>query len=257
MLAHAKWSLALCLLWLMAAPAAGASQSARLDARLRPERLGGRTTIQFSFHITAHGEQVPAPLVSVDLFYPKDIGLVTSGLGLESCTPIQLEVLRRCPPDSLMGYGKALTELPFGPKVIVEEGLISTWMAPVEEGHLALLFYVKARMPVLSQAIFAAQLLGAPSPYGGQLAIDVPLIPILPEGPDASVVDMTSTIGPMDITYYAQPRDRKVPYQPNGLRLPERCPHGGFPFAAEFAFLDGSETHAETRVACPGARSVT
>jgi hypothetical protein len=253
-LAHAKLSLALCLLWLIATPAAYASQSAFLNVALRPERLGGRTTIQFSFHITPHGEQVPSPLVSVNLFYPKNIGLVTSGLGLETCTPIQLEVLRRCPPNSLMGYGKALVELPFGPKVISEEGRITTWMAPVEEGHLALFLYAKAQTPVLSEAIFTAQLLGAPSPYGGQLAINVPLIPTLPEAPDASVVDMTSTIGPMNVTYYAWFRGRRTPYHPNGPRLPERCPHGGFPFAAEFSFLDGLQAHVETRVSCPGAR---
>lgn len=241
----------LCLLWLIAAPAACASQSATLDVALRPERLGGRTTIQFSFHIAPHGEQIPSPLTSVNLFYPKNIGLVTSGLGLETCTPIQLEVLHRCPPDSLMGYGKALIEMPFGPKVISEGGRITAWMAPVEEGHLALLFYAKAQTPVLSEAIFAAQLLGAPSPYGGVLAIDVPLIPTLPEAPDASVVDMTSTIGPMNVTYYAWFGGKYTPYHPNGLRLPERCPHGGFPFAAEFSFLDGSQTHVETRVPCP------
>lgn len=250
MLARSKLSLALCLLWLIAAPAACASQSATLNATLRPERLGGRTTIQFSFHITPHGVQVPSPLISVSLFYPKNIGLVTSGLGLETCAPIQLEVLRRCPPNSLMGYGRTLLELPFGPKVVSEEARVTTWMAPVADGQLALLFYAKAETPVLSEAIFTARLLGAPSPYGGQLAINVPLIPALPEAPDASVVEMASTIGPLNVTYYSWSRGKRTPYHPQGLRLPERCPHGGFPFAVELSFLDGSHTQVKVRVPC-------
>jgi hypothetical protein len=254
-LARAKLSLALCLLWVIAVPAAHASQSATLNVALRPERPGGRTTLEFSLHITPHGERVPSPLVSVNLFYPKNIGLVTSGLGLETCTPIQLEVLRRCPPNSLMGYGKVLVEVPFGPKVLSEEGRITTWMAPVEEGHLALFFYAAAQTPVLSEAIFPAQVLEAPSPYGGQLAIRAPLIPTLPEAPDASVTDISSTIGPMNVTYYARSMGKRTPYHPNGIRLPKRCPRAGFPFAAAFSFADHSQTHVATRVPCPRTRN--
>jgi hypothetical protein len=254
--AHAKLSLALCLLLLIAAPAASASawQSATLKVALRPERLGGRTTIMFGFRIVPHNQPVPSPLVEVSLFYPRNIGLVTSGLGLETCAAIQLELLGQCPPNSLMGYGKALGELEVESEIITEEGRITTWMAPIENGHLGLLFYTEGHTPVSSEKIFTSQLDEAPPPYGGQLATTVPIIRTWPEGPDISVVAMTSTIGPMNVTYYAWYRGKRVPYHPNGLRLPETCPHGGFPFAAEFSFLDGSHTHAQTRVPCPTSK---
>jgi len=256
--AVSKLGLALGLVILTAAPTvtpttASASESATLKVALRPERLGGRTTIMFAFHIIPHGQVVPSPLVAVNLFYPRDIGLVTSGLGLETCDAMQLEVLGRCPPNSLIGYGNVLAELPIGSEPIPEEGRITTWMAPVEEGHLALLFYAEGQTPVQSEAIFTSQLLEAPAPYGGQLATKVPLIPTLPEAPDASVIDMTSTIGPMNVTYYAWFRGKRIPYHPNGLRLPEHCPRGGFPFAGVFSFLDGSRIRAVTRVRCPAA----
>jgi hypothetical protein len=104
---------------------------------------------------------------------------------------------------------------------------------------------------VASESIFTTQLLEAPPPYGGQLATTVPLIPTLPEAPYASVISMTSTIGPMNVTYYAWFKGKRVPYHPAGLRLPERCPKGGFPFAAEFSFFDGSHIRASTTVPCP------
>lgn len=254
-MARAKLILALGLLLLIAAPAACASQSATLRVELKPEHLGGRTTLVFGFRIVPHGVPVPSPLLDVSIFYPRGIGLVTSGLGLETCTAMQLEMLGRCPPNSLLGYGTAEAELLVGGEPIPEKGHITTWMAPLQEGRLAMLFYAASETPVQDETIFTAQILEAPPPYGGQLATKLPIIPTFPEAPDVSVVDMTSTIGPMNVTYYESFRGKQIPYHPNGLRLPERCPHGGFPFAADFQFLDGSRTRALTRVPCPRDRS--
>jgi hypothetical protein len=35
--------------------------------------------------------------------------------------------------------------------------------------------------------------------------------------------------------------------------LPTTCPHGGFQFAAQLTFLDGSTATAHTAVPCPGS----
>jgi len=245
-------TLSLLLVSLMPAVAT-ASQSAKLNVALKPERLGGRTTIIFTFHIITHHQPVPTPVVGVSLFYPANIGLVTSGLGLETCAPAQLETQGRCPPNSLMGYGSALVELPFGADIIQEEGHITTWMAPIQNGQLALLFYAEAPTPVSAELIFTGRLLPAPAPYGGQLTTSIPVIRTLPEAPDASVVRLTATIGPMNITYYAWFRGKRIPYHPNGLQLPETCSRGGFPFAATFTFIDGTQATARTAVPCPAS----
>lgn len=248
-------TLGLILVLLLCAPVpsvSAATESAGLHVALRPEVLGGQTTILFSFRISTPGREAPAPLTAVSLAYPANIGLVTSGLGLETCDAAQLEAQGRCPPDSLMGYGRALVELPIGPEAIPEEGEITTWMAPLEHGHLALLFYAEGQTPVKAGLIFTAQLLAAPQPFGGRLVTSIPIIPTLPEAPDAAVVQMTSTIGPMNVTYYAQFRGRRVAYHPAGLLLPSACPRGGFPFAATFTFLNGSHASARASVPCPG-----
>ncbi len=235
---------------------AGASESASLHAALRPEHLGGRTTILFDFQIAGAGAgaQAPSPLIAVSLLYPRDIGLITSGLGLQTCSPAHLEAQGRCPANSLMGYGQALVEFPIGPELIQEHGAITTWMAPVEDGHLTLLFYAEGRSPVAASLIFTSQLLDAPAPFGGELTTDIPLIPTLPEGSDAAVVQMNTTIGPMNVTYYRQYGGKRAAYHPRGVRLPRHCPQGGFPFAASFTFLDGAHASARTAVPCPRPR---
>jgi hypothetical protein len=235
---------------------ARASQSVKLAVALTPERLGAGTTIHFSFRIaTPHG-RVPPPLTAVDLLYPANIGLITSGLGIATCEPAALEALgaEGCPPDSLMGYGSALVEIPIGPEIIQETGRITTWMAPIQNGHLGLLFYAEGNEPVSAQLIFTSHVLEAPAPYGGRLDTNIPVIEGIPEAPDPAVVQMSSTIGPMHITYYERSHGKTVAYHPNGLRLPPTCPHGGFPFAATFAFLDSGHASAHTTVPCPPPR---
>jgi hypothetical protein len=245
------------VLVLSIAPAAPAraEQSVKLDVALIPEKLGAGTTIDFSFHIATHG-RVPPPLTAVDLRYPANIGLITSGLGLATCEPAALEALgpEGCPRNSLMGYGSALVEIPVGPEIIRETGRITTWMGPIRNGHLGLLFYAEGNEPVYAQLVFTSLVLEAPPPYGGRLDTNIPVIEGLPESPDAAVVQMRSTIGPMHITYYQRSHGKTIAYQPTGLRLPTSCPRGGFPFAATFAFLDGTRASADTAVPCPTRR---
>ena len=70
-------------------------------------------------------------------------------------------------------------------------------------------------------------------------------------GPVVSIVSVTSTIGPAHLTYYKRVHGKRVAFSPRGVSVPERCPHGGFRFAASFGFQDGSSTSATTTVPCP------
>jgi hypothetical protein len=232
---------------------ASAAHSVKLAVSLTPERLGAGTTLAFQFTIASPHGRVPPPLTALDLSYPTNLGLITSGLGLAICEPAALETLgpEACPPDSLMGYGSALVEIPVGPDIIEETGHITTWMGPIQNGHLGLLFYADGETPVYAQLIFPGVVVEAQAPFGGSLDTAIPMIPSLPGGPDAAVVQMRSTIGPRHITYYKRSHGKTIAYPPTGLRLPHTCPHGGFPFAATFAFLDGTHAGARTTVPCP------
>jgi hypothetical protein len=244
--------LTLALSVLLAAPA-GAGQVVKLRVGLTPEHLGAGTTISFGFRIATPNGRVPPPLTALSLLYPANVGLVTSGLGLATCTPAALEAdgPEACPADSLMGRGSALVEIPVGPELIQETGQLTAWMAPVQNGHLSLLFFADGKAPVNAQLIFPAVVLDANVPFGGRLDTAIPVIPTLPEAPNAAVVQLRTTIGPQNITYYRHERHRTIPYNPDGILLPPTCPHHGFPFAAAFTFLDGTHTTAHASVPCP------
>jgi hypothetical protein len=232
---------------------AEATQIAQLHARLNPEQLGHGTTIVFDFAIATPSGAVPSPLTGLDLYYPADLGIGTSGLGIETCDAATLEVegVEGCPSQSQMGYGKALVEIPFGPEVLQETTQTRIFMAHLQNGHLGLLFYAYGHAPVAAQIVFHGLVLPAPSPFGGDLATTLPLVPTLPGAPNAAVVQLRSTLGPLHLTYYERVRGKYHPYHPRGIVLPLTCPRGGFRFAASFAFEDGTQTSARTSVPCP------
>ncbi len=229
------------------------AQTARLSAKLTPERLGAGTTIGFGFTIHSHGGQVPSPLTGVDLYYPANLGIATSGLGLETCSVPVLEStgVGGCPSQSQMGYGQALVEVPFGPTILYESTRTTIFMARVRNGHLGLLFYAVGVSPVSAHIVFPGLVLPARDPFGGELATTIPLVPTLPGAPNAAVVELHSTIGPLNLTYYEHAHGRYVAYHPRGIILPRTCPHGGFRFAARFSFEDGTHATARTVVPCP------
>jgi hypothetical protein len=232
---------------------AQATPAVRLNVKFIPERLGQGTTVEFNAQIAVPNGRVPPPLTELDVRYPSSLGVAVGGLGLATCSKRRLEAggPEGCPPDSRMGEGSALAEIPIGPEIIQETAKVAILRAPEQEEHLALLFYATGLSPVFAQIAFPGLLLPAPPPYGARIHIDVPLVPSLPGGPDVAVVRLHATVGPRGLTYYERVRGKLVAYKPQGILLPKKCPRGGFAFSATFAFLDGSHTNADTRVPCP------
>lgn len=232
---------------------ASAGQSVRLQATLTPKRLGQGTTIAFGFQIAAPDGRVPPPLTGVEVSYPVELGFALSELGLATCSLGRLEAAgpEGCPTNSLMGYGTAIAELPAGAKILNETARVTIVRTTEQSGHLALLIYADGETPVSAQIVFPGLVLGAPAPFGGRLDMSVPLTPSLPGAPDITIVQFHSTLGPLHLRYHEHIHGRVVDYEPKGIPLPDRCPRGGFPFSARFAFQDGTHSKATTAVPCP------
>jgi hypothetical protein len=243
--------LALCAC--LPASASASTERARLHAGFSPDRLGASTTISFGFHIETTEGLAPPPMTSLDLRMPAGINYTTTTLGLAICQPAALQAkgLAGCSPNSRLGYGSALVEVPFGVGFGHEIPEIQALMGPPHNGNLVVLFYANGLTPVYAQLVFAGEVLPASGAFGSRLATEVPPIASVPGGADVSIVSVQSTIGPSHLTYYRHRHRHLVAFHPEGVSVPERCPHGGFPFAAEFGFQDGSHTTAKTTVPCP------
>ncbi len=232
---------------------AGAVPTVALNAKLLPEHLGRGTTIRFGFSIAFPRGEKPIPLTLIELRYPAHLGIATSGLGLSTCSAQTLEQdgPPGCPAESIMGYGSGLIEVPFGPETVYESVKLTTFMAPLQEGHLGLLFFVDAGEPVSEELVIPSVVLPSHAPFGGDLTTSVPLVPTLPGASYAILTRFATTLGPSGITYWEYRKGRYIPYHPRGILLPRRCPRGGFQFATALTFEGGAQAHAHTAVPCP------
>jgi len=235
-----------------------AVQRARLLVSFHPERLGAPTTIFFGFRISSIPPASQMPLTNVSVLLPSEVGFATSGLGLENCLFSRLEEWgpRGCPVDALMGRGTATAEIPIQGEMLAESAQVEVFSAPVRDGRLALWVYAHARSPVSAELVFPATVVPARPPYGEAIDTRVPLVPSVPGAPDVAVTRFQMALGstgsgPGRFVYYRSVRGRRVAYTPNGLLLPPSCPHGGFPFGAQFTFEDQSTATAHTTVPCP------
>jgi hypothetical protein len=242
--------------WVCVPAQADGSQMANLTAGFSPDALGASTTIEVGFKITTLTGAVPSPLTDVDLSLPPGVGLGRATLGDAICMPQALQERGQegCPPNSLMGFGRAMVEVPIGPEVVSDTAEISIYMAPPQGAHTTMVLYADAHSPVIAQIEFQAQLLPEGPPYGAQLDTTIPLTPTLPEAPDAAVVNMHSGLGPKGIIYHERSHGGLQSYKPIGLAVPATCPRRGFPFAATFTFEDGTTASSRTVVPCPTHR---
>jgi hypothetical protein len=250
-------ALSVALLCALAPAAAQAtSELASLNASFAPDRLGAPTTITFSFRLSTSEGTAPPPLTGLDLRMPAGMNYTTTQLGLAICQPAALAAKgpAGCSPNSRLGYGSALVEVPFGTGSGHEIPEVQALSGPSPNGNLVVLFYANGLYPVAAQLTFSGEVLPDSGHFGSQLQTTVPPVASVPGGPDVSIVSVTSTIGPSHLTYYKHVHGHLVAFRPRGVSVPERCPRGGFPFAAEFTFQDGGRTSASTAVPCPPPR---
>jgi hypothetical protein len=236
--------------------ASATTEKATLHAGFSPNRLGASTTISFGFHVQTTEGLAPPPMTSLDLHMPAGINYTTTTLGLAICQPavLQAKGLAGCSPNSRLGYGSALVEVPFGVGSGHEIPEIQALMGPPNNGNLVVLFYANGVTPVFAQLVFTGEVLPASGAFGSRLFTEVPPIASVSGGPDVSIVSVQSTIGPSHLTYYRHRHGHLVAFRPEGVSVPEHCPRGGFPFSADFGFQDGSRTTANTTVPCPPRR---
>lgn len=239
--------------------AAAASNTATLRASFSPNRLSTSTTIGFGFELgTTEGPEVPPPpLVKAIIRMPSGMNYTTTTLGLAICTEKALleKGASGCPPNSRLGSGEAFVEVPFGSERGRELPEIQAFMGPPSNGNMVVLFYANGQEPVFAQLVFTGELLPASGAFGANLDTKIPLIPSVPNGPPVSIVRVSTTIGPGKLVYTKYVHGKLVHFHPLGISVPARCPKGGFPFSADFQFLDGSTAHASTVVPCPHGHS--
>jgi hypothetical protein len=220
---------------------ARASNLATIAPSLSPDRPGMGAALNLEIRYSTNSSGVPTPVRRAVLRLPAGLSLDIPKLRICSPARLRRDGARGCPSRSQIGSGHALAEVHAGSQTITEEIRLWAFLGPLRDGAPALEILGQGYSPFERRVVLTGTLLPARAPYGEELAISVPAIPTLPLEPDASMLTFSLTIG--------EHRRAQKPAE-STVTVPALCPIGGFPFAAEFSYADGSHGGALATVPC-------
>lgn len=240
-----------------AAGSAAASVSAELSASLTPDRCGASTTVGFSAELGPRSDSEREPfLTGFKLYLPAGMTYGSPTLGLPICPRQTLEAsgTSACPRNSRLGVGTVvLGPIPFADPAgtIYASVKTSAFIGSPHERDPSVLIYLDGQQPIYSQLVLGAELLAASGAFSDELDATFPLIPAFEGAPLVATDRITLTLGTNKLTLTKRVHHKLIHYHPHGISVPRSCPHGGFPFRAQFTFQDGENAEAFTTVPCP------
>lgn len=225
----------------LAAPAQ-AGTSATISPSLSPDRLGARAALTFTVRYSGGEFGVPAPVRRSVMRFPAGLSLAIPDL--RSCPAARLRAhgARGCPVQSRLGGGHALLEAHAGSLTIREDAALSTFLGPPHNLQPTFDVLAQGYTPLDERMVLTGSVQADRAPYGEELAMSIPPIPTLSLLPDASILTLSLTIGASSSAHAGAAAT---------VLLPPSCPAGGFPFAGEFGYADGSSGSALATAACP------
>jgi hypothetical protein len=231
-------ALALCL----ALPvAAHASTVSSLSTSFAPDRLGADTALTVGIGFSDEESGMPVPVSHAVLHLPAGMGIDLHGVGICPESRLQKNAGRGCPASSKIGSGSAFLGAHLGSLNLNERANLTAWRGPNRDGQATLEIAGQGLTPLEERVVLTGVLSADRSPYGQELTMSIPPIPTLPTEPDASTLRFSLTVRSAGRSARAG----------GALRVPHTCPAGGFPFAVDFTYADGSTSASTATAPCP------
>jgi hypothetical protein len=133
-------------------------------------------------------------------------------------------------------------EVRAGSQILTEEAQLWAFLGPPRNLQPTFEILGQGRTPIDERIVLAGTVLPATPPYGEEMVMSIPPIATLPFEPNASVASLSLTIGA---------KSAHLTRHSNVIVVPSSCPPGGFPFAAEFTYADGSSANTLATDLCP------
>jgi hypothetical protein len=209
---------------------------------LVPHRLDARGALTLTIRYAGGEGGVPSPVRRSLLKLPAGLGLDVPTLRSCSAARLRSRGASGCPPQSKIGGGHALVEALAGSQLITERISLWIFLGPLRNFQPTFEVLGEGTTPLQKRVVFSGAVTPDRAPYGEELVLEIPPIPTLPLEPGASIVALTLTVG----TGTHPPG-----HDANTVVVPASCPVGGFPFAAESTYADGSTGSVLATADCP------
>jgi hypothetical protein len=218
--------------------------SATIAPSIAPNRLGAKASLTLRIHYTTAAVglfYIPPPVLRTVVRLPAGLDLDIPDLRSCSASRLRARGPSACPAQAQIGHGSALIETHVGTVNLPEAIALNAFLGPLQGGQQVLDILGQGYSPFDERVVFTGAVRFVAAPYGEELVLSIPPIPTLRFEPDASIVTFTLTIG----------AHGRAARHANTLLVPSTCPAGGFPFAAEFTYADGTTGSALATAACP------
>jgi hypothetical protein len=219
---------------------AGSAQAATITPSLAPDQLGANGALTLTANFAEGSTTVPKPVRTAVLMLPAGLGLDVPSLRSCSAARLRARGPSGCPAQSQLGHGHALVESYAGSQLIAEHITLWVFLGPLHGFQPTVEVLGQGYTPLLKRIVLAGTVMPAHAPYGEELVMDIPPIATVPLEPDAAVATLTLTVGAS-----------RAPAGANTVVVPTTCPPGGFPFAAQFTYADGSTGSSLATALCP------
>jgi hypothetical protein len=222
--------------------AGGSPTFASISPVLAPDRLGARASLAFTIGFSGGQLGVPSPVRNSVIHFPAGMSLDIPSLRACGKAHLLAHGVKGCPPQSKLGSGRALAEVRAGSLLITEEAELWVVLGPLAGGNPTLEILAQGYTPIDERIVLTGTVLPDHPPYGEELEMPIPPLATLEYEPDASIASFSLRIG-------ASSHERGA--GASSVLVPSTCTPGGFPFAAEFTYADGSTSSASANVPCP------
>jgi hypothetical protein len=224
------------------AAAAKAQTAETIASSLSPDRLHAKGALTLTIHYAGGEFGVPSPVRRSLLELPSGLGLDIPSLRSCSAARLRAHGASGCPAQSQIGSGHALVKARAGSQFVTENITLWIFLGPLQNFQPTFEVLGEGITPLQERVVLGGSVIPDRAPYGEKLVMNIPPIPTLPLEPDASIVTLTLTVGTST---------QRLARGANTVVVPGSCPAGGFPFAAESTYADGSTGSASARALCP------
>ncbi|HEY7935440.1 MAG TPA: hypothetical protein VID48_16585 [Solirubrobacteraceae bacterium] len=221
---------------------ARAQNTATITPSFSPDRLGAKGALTLRIHYTGGEFGVPSPVRRSVVKFAAGLGLDIPTLRSCSAARLRAHGVSGCPAPSRIGSGHALVEAHLGSQLVTEDIALAVFLGPLQNFQPTFEVLGEGYSPLRERVVLDGTVIPDRAPYGEELVIDIPPIPTLPLEPEASMATLTLTIGTST---------HRLAHGANTVVVPGSCPAGGFPFAGEFTYADGSTGSALVSAPCP------
>jgi hypothetical protein len=215
-------------------------------------KLGAGGTLSVKSSVTDSLGGIPSPLTQLVIDIPPGVGYNWATTPVCPVATIQAATGSTppsgCPAGSKIGSGTATIQAQLGTSALVESAVLDIFLT--QRSPVTYYVWSNGTTPIEETLVFPGTYTPTSAPYSEKIFVNVPPIPTVPGGPNASVTALNFTVGGNHTALVKQGR-KKVKKSLPLFVLPKKCPGGTLPYAATASFADQTTVALTGKVACP------